>query len=190
MAHINVPEGAPGIRGLMMTHPEQTRPMNELANALLHADGTITQGEREIIASYVSHGNNCKYCASVHTAIAAHQMDGDYRVVHAVLQDPSSAPITGKLKTLLSIADKVREGGLSVADEDITAARNEGATDTEIHDAILIAASFCMFNRYVDGLATWAPDDLGMYDSIGKQRAAEGYLTGYVSLKNLSKGTE
>lgn len=190
MAHINVPEGAPGIRGLMMNHPEQTRPMNELANALLHADGTLTQGEREIIASYVSNGNNCKYCATVHTAIAAHQMGGNYDVVHAALKDPSSAPITEKLKALLALADKVREGGLSVTNEDIAGARNAGATDIEIHDAVLIAASFCMFNRYVDGLATWAPDDLDMYDTIGKQRAADGYLAGYVSLSNISKGTE
>lgn len=190
MAHIKVPEGAPGIRGLMMSHPEQTRPMNELANALLHADGTLTQGEREIIASYVSNGNNCKYCCTVHTAIAAHQMGGSYDVVHAVLQDPSTAPITPKLKALLAVADKVREGGSTVTEDDIARARGEGATDTEIHDTVLIAASFCMFNRYVDGLATWAPDDLNMYDAIGKQRAAEGYLTGYVSLTNLSKGTE
>jgi len=102
--------------------------------------------------------------------------------VHAVLQDPSTAPITEKLKSLLAISDKVREAGLNVTDEDIMRARAAGATDLEIHDAVLIAASFCMFNRYVDGLATWAPDDLGIYDAIGKQRAAEGYLTGYVSL--------
>lgn len=179
MAHISVPEGAPGIRGLMMSHPDQTRPMNELANALLHAEGSLTQGERETIAAYVSNGNNCKYCATVHTAIAAHQMDGNYDVVRAVLKDPSSAPITEKLKTLLAIADKVREGGLNVTVEDMARARNEGATDTEIHDAVLIAAAFCMFNRYVDGLATWAPDDQSMYDLIGKQRALDGYLAGF-----------
>lgn len=188
MAHINVPECAPGIRGLMMTHPVQTRPLNELANTLLHADGTLTQAEREIIGAYVSNGNNCKYCTTVHTAIAAHQMDGNYDIVNAVLQDPSSAPITEKLKTLLAIGDKLREGGLSVTDDDIARARYAGATDTEIHDALLIAASFCMFNRYVDGLATWAPDDLSIYDAIGKQRAAEGYLTGYKHI--LSMETE
>jgi len=188
MAHINVPEGAPGIRGLMMSHPEQTRPMNELANALLHDEGTLTPGEREMLAAYVSNGNKCKYCATIHTAIAAHQMGGDCSVVHAVLQDPSTAPITEKLKALMNIGDKVREGGLNVTDEDIARARNEGATDAEIHDALLIGASFCMFNRYVDGLATWAPDDLSIYDSIGKTRAAEGYLTGYKQV--FSTGSE
>lgn len=190
MAHIPVPDGAPGIRGLMMTHPEQTRPMNEIANALLHADSTLTQGEREIIGAYVSNGNHCKYCATVHTAIAAHQMSGDYSIVHAVLQDPSTAPITPKLKALLAIADKVREGGLNVTAEHVDAARREGATDVEIHDTVLIAASFCMFNRYVDGLATWAPDDLDVYDAIGRQRAVEGYLTGYKTISKLSQGTE
>ena len=67
--------------------------------------------------------------------------------------------------------------GKKVTPEDIAFAKEQGASDKEIHDTVLIAAAFCMYNRYVDGLATWAPDDPAIYDAIGKQRATEGYLT-------------
>ncbi len=55
-------------------------------------------------------------------------------------------------------------------------ARAAGATDLEIHDTVLIAAVFGMYNRYVDGLATIAPEDPALY-AAGAQRLIEhGYL--------------
>jgi hypothetical protein len=44
-----------------------------------------------------------------------------------------------------------------VTPEQIAPAPEAGASDKEIHDTVLIAASFCMLNRYVDGLGAWAP---------------------------------
>jgi hypothetical protein len=64
----------------------------------------------------------------------------------------------------------------------VQSARELGATDKEIHDTVLIAAAFCMYNRYVDGLATWQPHDESMYESMGKHLASEGYRTPSVSL--------
>jgi alkylhydroperoxidase/carboxymuconolactone decarboxylase family protein YurZ len=81
------------------------------------------------------------------------------------------------LKSLLVIAGQVQRGGKSVTARDVEAARQQGATDTEIHDTVLIAAAFCMYNRYVDGLATWQPQDESMYAAMGKHLASEGYRT-------------
>ena len=89
--------------------------------------------------------------------------------------DFQSAPISEKLKALLVIADKVRQGGKYVTPEHIAHAKRHGATDKEIHDTVLIAAAFSMYNRYVDGLATWAPDDPAMYRESGKHLAEVGY---------------
>lgn len=175
MAHITLPENAPGIRGPMMYRPDTALQMNALADVLLYKEHSLTQGEREMIATAVSYANECKYCSTVHKAIAAHQLGGNYDLVQAVMTDPMAAPVSDKLKALLTIALTVRESGANVTPEMIDAARRQGATDIEIHDTVLIAASFCMFNRYVDGLATWAPDDPAIYDTIGKQRAAVGY---------------
>lgn len=90
--------------------------------------------------------------------------------------DPQSAPVTPKLKALLAIAGKVQQGGKQVTAGDIAAARAEGATDMEIHDTVLIAAAFCMYNRYVDGLGTWQPREESMYMGMGRQLAEHGYL--------------
>jgi uncharacterized peroxidase-related enzyme len=177
MPHINLPKEYPGIRSLFMFRPETSVPLNGLVQKLLHdPHPTLSAGERELIAAYVSSLNKCKYCTGAHGAIAAHHLH-DAPLVQAVLENVATAPVSKKMKALLGIAAKVQVGGKEVSTADVEAARKEGATDIEIHDTVLIAAAFCMFNRYVDGLATWAPDDQSVYERIGKQRAEEGYFT-------------
>ncbi len=180
MPHIDLPKGYPGIRSLFMFSPETAQPLNALVQTLLHdpSTSTLTPGERELIATYTSSLNKCKYCASTHGAIAKYQLNENENVVQDMLNNNvSNADISDKLKALLPIAAKVQGSGKSVTKDDIDYAKQHGATDKEIHDTVLIAAAFCMFNRYVDGLATWAPDDASVYDAIGKQRATEGYMT-------------
>jgi uncharacterized peroxidase-related enzyme len=176
MPHIKLPEGFPGIRGPMAVSPATTKPLRELAEVLLHAPNTLSPGERELIATYVSTQNDCYYCQTAHGAIAAHHLGGNYKLVDEVKRDCEAAPISDKLKALLAIAGKVQQDGKRVTTEDIDRARRQGATDKEIHDTVLIAAAFCMYNRYVDGLATWAPRDQEVYRQIGAKTAEEGYL--------------
>ena len=174
MAHVPVPDGMPGIRGLMAYRPEHARPLNALADALLHGPSPLTKAERETIATTVSHLNGCRFCAGVHGAVARVHW-GEPETLRAVLADPETAPIPERMKALLAIAARVQAGGTRVTKADISRARAAGATDVEVHDAVLVAAAFCMFNRYVDGLATDAPDDEALYDGIGAYRAVHGY---------------
>jgi len=178
MAYIAIEDGIPGILGLMMFRPETTKPLRELAEVLLRDNNTLTRGDRETIAAFVSSRNDCKFCQLTHTAAAAEHMGGteaDYALINAVKADFQSSHISPKLKTLLNIAGKVQMGGKHVREDDVAAARSEGASDQEIHDTVLIAAVFCMFNRYVDGLATWQPEDPEVYRPIGKLMAHSGY---------------
>ncbi|WP_183557974.1 carboxymuconolactone decarboxylase family protein [Mucilaginibacter sp. SP1R1] len=178
MPHINLPHEFPGIRSLFMYRPETAAPLNSLVQTLLHnPHPSLSAGERELIATYVSGLNTCKYCTSIHGAIAQHQLGNNAAIVKQVLADPESAPISNKLKALLKIAASVQAGGKNVTIADVEFAREQGATDIDIHDTVLIAAAFCMYNRYVDGLATWQPDNDELYDKMGEQRAREGYLT-------------
>jgi uncharacterized peroxidase-related enzyme len=177
MAHIRLPEGLQGIREAMAFRPETAKPLNELAEVLLHAPNSLSPGERELIATYVSSQNDCYFCQTVHGAIAAAHLDGDEELVRCVKADFNQAVISEKLKALLLIAGKVQKGGKFVTSADVEAARSLGATDTEIHDTVLIAAAFCMFNRYVDGLDTWQPHDEEIYRQRGKKTAKEGYVT-------------
>ena len=176
MPHIELPEGVPGIRALLMYRPATARPINQLVDVLLQGPSTLTKGEREMIATRVSTLNECRFCSSMHGAVARVHLGEDAPLVSQVAQDPESAPISAKLKALLRIAASVQQGGRNVSPDDVAAARAEGATDLEIHDTVLIAAVFCMANRYVDGLATWAPDDPEMYARSGAFRAANGYV--------------
>lgn len=175
MPHIDLPDGVPGIRGPLNAYPETAKPLLDLAQTLLRGDSTLSAGERELIATYVSSRNECVFCASSHGAAAKHLLDGDFDLIEQVWRDPASAPISDKLRALLQIAGKVQQSGRDVADADVARAREEGATDREIHDTVLIAAAFCMFNRYVDGLATVAPQELSAYDEMGAVMAEEGY---------------
>jgi uncharacterized peroxidase-related enzyme len=159
--------------------------MRELAEVLLRGANTLTSGEREMIATLVSDRNGCHFCQASHRAAAAHNMNGDYALVDAVKRDFQSAPISPKLKTLMAIAAKVQQSGRDVTASDIEQARAAGASDTEIHDAVLIAAAFCMFNRYVDGLATFTPQDEASYDQMGLRMARDGYASSTVPAKRL-----
>lgn len=149
--------------------------MNDLADVLLSGPTTLTPGERELIATYVSSENDCRYCQTIHGAIAAHHLGGNEALVNRIKLDFEQAEISEKLKALLAIAGKVQLGGKNVTTEDVARARQQGATDLEIHDTVLIAAMFCMCNRYVDGLATWAPDDPEFYRQRAAIVAANGY---------------
>ncbi|MDQ2811552.1 MAG: peroxidase-related enzyme [Actinomycetota bacterium] len=176
MPHITLNSDEPGIRGLFRFRPETARPLNELAEVLLRGPSSLTPGERELIAAYVSSLNECQYCCSSHSAYAAAQLPGGMALVEEVRADAASAPVSTKLRALLGIAAAVQQGGLKVSEDDVAAARAAGATDLEIHDTVLIAAAFCMFNRYVDGLATIAPDDSASYDVRARRIVADGYL--------------
>lgn len=175
MAHIKLNEHLPGIRGLMDFRPETAQPMNDLAEVLLRKDSSLSRGDRELIATYVSYLNDCFFCQSAHGGIAQHYLQCDLEFIEGVKKDFSTSPISEKLKSLLSIAGSVQKSGKSVTEKQVAHARNLGASDLEIHDTVLISAAFCMFNRYVDGLGTTAPMDLDFYIRRGQQRAEEGY---------------
>ncbi len=179
MPHIALEEGVPGIVSAFAFRPETAKPMRQLAEILLRGPSTLSSADRETIAAYVSSRNDCRFCQLSHSAAAAEHLGGDdahYALIDAVKANPESAAISPKLKALLRIAGKVQQGGKLVSREDVTAAREQGATDLEIHDTVLIAAAFCMYNRYVDGLATWQPEEPAAYRPMGKRMAHEGYV--------------
>lgn len=167
----------PGIRGLLAYRPETAEPLMRLAEVLLRGDSTLSRGERELIAAFVSRGNECEYCAGSHGASAAALLPGGAtQVAETLAGAPCDAPVSEKMRALLEIAGLVRADGRDVTAKAVADARSHGATDREIHDTVLIAAAFCMFNRYVDGLATIAPDDPALYAAGAQRLIKDGYL--------------
>ncbi|MBC8144245.1 MAG: peroxidase-related enzyme [bacterium] len=175
--YIDLPEHLPGISALMAYRPETARPLSQLAETILRGPSELTSGERETIAAYVSRRNDCVFCCESHSAAARAHLGDNAGLVDEVLTDVSCANIDDKLRSLLMIASRVVDGGLTVRSEDIERARAAGASDQAIHDAVLVAAAFCMYNRYVDALGTWAPaagDE--RYVASGERLAREGYV--------------
>jgi uncharacterized peroxidase-related enzyme len=175
MPHIALEEGIPGIRSLVQFRPVTGVPLYDLAQVLLRGPSPLSPADRELIATYVSYRNNCFFCFNSHAAAARCLYGDESSIVNEVISDKQRSGLSEKMKALLTIAGKVQISGKAVNIEDITAAKTLGATDREIHDTVLIAATFSMFNRYVDGLSSWAPDDPAVYKVMGEKMAENGY---------------
>ncbi len=188
MPYISVESHLPGVTGLLEFRRDTAEPLRELTQILLRGPNSLTEAERELIATIVSHRNECKFCATSHAA-AADAYYGSCEVTDFVRQDILSAPVSEKMKALLTIAAQVQQGGKYVTPAAIDAAKEAGATDMELHDTVMIAALFSFYNRYVDGLGTFAPTNPEYYQQMGERLKNNGYhrvKEGYDFLKKQS----
>jgi uncharacterized peroxidase-related enzyme len=176
MPHIKLRSDLFGITSLLDFRKETAEPLCDLTQLLLRGESTLLEAERELIAAYVSSLNDCRFCSSAHTAASCMLPEGEKSGMKPMLDHVDQLQLSPKMKNLLALAAQVQMGGNQVQQADIDLAKNAGATDTEIHDTVLIAALFCLYNRYVDGLAAVTPDDSAYYESLGKRITSRGYL--------------
>jgi uncharacterized peroxidase-related enzyme len=175
MPYIPLKENLPGITGLLDYRLDTAQPIRQLTHILLRGESTLTEGERELIATVVSHGNECRFCTAAHTA-AANAYLPDPTIAEQVKTNIATAPVSEKMKALLTIAKAAGKSGRLVTPELVATAREHGATDRELHDTVLIAALFSLYNRYVDGLASVTPTEPAFYDRLGHILQEKGYL--------------
>ncbi len=186
MPYIPLKEELPGITGILDYRLDTALPIRQLTHTLLRGESTLTEGERELIAAVVSHGNECRFCTAAHTA-TADLLLGDKEISNKAKNDPSNAPLSGKMKALLDIARAVQVNGKSVTPELVEEAKKQGATDIELHDTVLIAALFSYYNRMVDGLASITPTEPLFYDRLAHILVDKGYLPSKGRYDNLKK---
>jgi len=175
MPHIPLDENLPGITGLLNYRQDTALPIRQLTQILLRGESTLSEGERELIATATSFGNQCKFCTAAHTA-AADVLLGESETAEMVKHDPENAPVSDKMKQLLEIARHVQADARTVSPKLVAKAREAGATDMELHDTVLIAALFCLYNKYVDGLASVTPTEPAFYDRLANILKNSGYL--------------
>ncbi len=175
MPHIGVRSDLFGVTSLLDFRPETAGPLCELTQVLLRGPSTLSEMERELIATYVSVRNDCQFCGSAHAAATCALPGGDPALLDAVLGDLTTAPVSAKLRALLTIAGAVQRSGREVTSPMVSAAREAGATDVEVHDTVMIAALFSLYNRYVDGLGTVAPVNPAFYAALGDRLTNRGY---------------
>lgn len=175
MAYIQLRENLPGMHGLLAFRPAIAPSLSALTNTLLRSNEGLNMGERELIGAYVSALNDCYICQNIHGAVAQCHLGEDDAFLQQVEADFQNAAISEKMKTLLTIAGCAQRGGKFVTEDHITAARDAGATDLDIHDTVLITGLFCLFNRYVDGLGVTSNDTPDTFRERAQRIAAEGY---------------
>jgi uncharacterized peroxidase-related enzyme len=175
MAYIALNNPLPGITGLLENRPDTGQPIRELTQILLRGESSLSELERELIATLVSYRNQCRFCTSAHSATVI-ALGGTQELLDKVFSDLTNATVSNKMKALLVIGEKVQQSGKAVTEEDVKTAKNAGASDIEIHDTVLIAALFCLYNRYVDGLGTYRPDDPAYYEKLAQRLVTVGYM--------------
>ena len=175
MSYVPTPPELPGIVGLFAFRPQTAHPLNLLAETLLRGESPLSRGERELIASFVSSLNCTSFCQYSHGAAAVAHL-GDRARLEALWTEGPQAEPDPKMRALLVVAQAVATSPQGVTPAMVEAARAEGADDVTLHDTVLIASAFCMFNRYVDGLATVGPKDFDAYAGMGQMLATEGYM--------------
>jgi uncharacterized peroxidase-related enzyme len=185
LPHIPVEGHLPGITGLLEYRKDTAEPIRALTQFLLRGSSNLSAGERELIASLVSSRNQCVFCTQAHTT-AADILLGESESCRQVIENYPQAPVSEKLKALLHIAALVQVSGKKVDSAAIAQARQAGATDREIHDTVLLAGLFCLYNKYVDGLATALPSHPEYFKQLGERITTIGYVRlpgGYDHLK-------
>lgn len=175
---------APGIVAAMQLSPDLALHLRGLADALLVEDfpaATLTRGDRELIATAVSAGNDCFYCMDSHGAFASALLgrgSNDSAGIDALvdgIKAGGSEGVSPKLAALLHIARKVGRNAREVTREDIARALDAGATDADTQLTVLIASAFCMYNRMVDGLRAKTPPSPEAYRARAAEIAEHGY---------------
>jgi uncharacterized peroxidase-related enzyme len=182
MPHIALEPHLPGITGLLEYRRDTAEPIRALTQLLLRGESTLSPAERELIATVVSHRNECQFCSTAHATVTEILM-GEAETCRMVKEDIEIAPVSEKMKSLLQITQK---GGRYVSEAAIARAKTAGATELEIHDTVLIASLFCLYNKYVDGLGSSMPVDPAYFMEMG-QRIAVSYgrrPEGYAGLEH------
>lgn len=153
-------------------YPEFARPLHEFAQQLMRGSSPFTEGERELLAAYVSRLNRCAFCEAAHTEVAV-KYGYDPRLIQQLDLDLADADIAERLKPVFRYARKLTLLPGQVDEADVTAIYKAGWDDTAVTHAALVCAFFSFMNRWVDGLGIEA--DAAIVKIAGEMLHKRGY---------------
>ncbi len=158
--------------------PATAAPLLDYHEALMRGDSSLTVGERELIAAYVSGLNSCTYCFGVHQ-VTAETFGISEETMSALVEDVETAPVEERMRPLLRYVGKLTRTPAQVTPREAQAVLDAGWDEQALHDAVSVCGLFNLMNRLVDGLGVTAGGD---YFDLSGRRLAE---TGYAGLKDL-----
>jgi uncharacterized peroxidase-related enzyme len=160
------------MRDLYRAYPPSCRPLGELTEAAMRGPSPFSQGERELIAAYVSGLNACVYCHGTHVGVAeACGISAD--LIKALLDDVDTAPVEARMKPVLRYARKLTLSPARIADADAAAVYDAGWGDDALYSTVLVTALFNFYNRLVDGVGLALPDGYPL--EAAKRLSTKGY---------------
>jgi uncharacterized peroxidase-related enzyme len=162
----------PVMRDLYRAYPASCKPLGELTEAAMRGPSPFTQGERELIAAYVSGLNACHYCHNTHVAVAA-ACGVEPALIQALLADLDTAPVPAKMKPILRYAKKLTASPARMTEADAAAVYDAGWGDDALYSTVLVTALFNFYNRLVDGVGLALPE--GYPAEAGKRLSTTGY---------------
>ncbi len=113
---------------------------------MLKEEGSLTQGEREMIVTATSAANQCLYCVVAHGALLR-IYEKKPLVADQVAVNWRKADITPRQRAMLDFAMKVCLRSHEIEDADFEALYPFGFTDEDIWDIAAITAFFGLSNR-------------------------------------------
>lgn len=162
--------GAKDIFGL---NPEAGSALIDFHSATLRQPSALSEGERELIAAYVSALNGCRYCTGIHGAVAA-AFGVDAGLLTRLVDDPENAGADPKLLPILHYARVLTETPTRIADAHKQAVHDAGWDERALHDAINVICLYNFMNRLVEGHGI-QPGDHAFYSERAALLRANGY---------------
>src|SRR6056297_3996074 len=130
--------------------PDNVQPLMIYTDGLLRAEGGMSVGERELIATYVSALNACTFCTGAHRAYA--EVFGiDAGLIDALIEDVESAPVDDRLRPVLAYVARLNTLPSKLVKRDAQAVFDAGWSEAALYEAVQVCALFNMMNRIIEG---------------------------------------
>ena len=162
----------PVMRDLYRAYPDTCKPLGQFTEAAMRGPSPFTQGQREMIAAYVSGLNACAYCHGTHLAVTA-ACGIAPSLVEALLADLDGAPVDPRMRPILHYARKLTLSPSRMTPADAAAVYDAGWGDDALYSTVLVTALFNFYNRLVDGVGLAMPADYGA--EAGNRLSTLGY---------------
>lgn len=151
MVHLpSMPKNA-SLLDVFRMFPETNEPLIAFHEVLLRGPSPFTEGERELVAAYVSGLNGCRYCHGVHTA-TAERLGIEPGAIASLLNGDDTAAIPDRMRPVLNVAKKLTQSANGVTQRDVDAVFAAGWNETAFYHLVAVAALFNYMNRLVEGL--------------------------------------
>lgn len=132
--------------------PEVAEAVDQIRQVLLGPASSLGARRADLIGTAVSGLNHCRYCGTAHAGLLARRGDLAQEEAIRLYRDWRAVELSNQDRTMLEFAEKLTFSPGQMTAEDVERLREEGFSDVEILDIVLLTAYRNFMNRVNDGL--------------------------------------